>query len=415
MHGSLHQLSTQPLIEAAPLQACQVCVVIPVRDEALRLEGALAALAGQVDLHGRPVASERYEVIVLANNCTDASASIARVFARTHPEMVLQVAEVTLPQTDAHTGTARRLLMNEAWRRLTAIARPDGVIATTDGDTRVAPDWLAATLHEIELGAEAVGGRILADTTATDALEPGTRLYYLRDRRYRRLITECESYLDPVAHDPWPRHHHHFGASMAATLEAYARAGGMPAAPVLEDLAFYHALLRVDARFRHSLRVRAVTSPRRVARAPVGLGATLQQWHDLAAQHRPYLVPSARVIESTLRRQARLRSLWQCAQSERNLPRGETVRLAADLAIEPDRLAGAVSSGGPFGTVHEAVERWRERAQAELPATAEVEIGVAIEGLRALLCGLRMRHCRGGSAAEEVEAVPLPAMTANML
>jgi len=47
------------------------------------------------------------------------------------------------------------------------------------------------------------------------------------------LLAELEGWLDPDPADPLPRHHQHFGASLAVTVDAYRRAGGLPSMPGL--------------------------------------------------------------------------------------------------------------------------------------------------------------------------------------
>ena len=63
---------------APPLVGLQVSVVIPAKDEAEGLPATLAALANQTDLQGQPLPPGCFEVLVLANNCTDATAEVVR-------------------------------------------------------------------------------------------------------------------------------------------------------------------------------------------------------------------------------------------------------------------------------------------------------------------------------------------------
>ena len=86
-----------PLVAAAPSARCTVCVIVPARDEAGAIAATLHGLNRQIALDGRPFDRDRYEVIVLANNCRDATAEIARAFARAHPGLRLHVATRTLP------------------------------------------------------------------------------------------------------------------------------------------------------------------------------------------------------------------------------------------------------------------------------------------------------------------------------
>jgi hypothetical protein len=66
------------LIGVPPLPQCEVSVIIPAKDEAQTIAATLTALANQTDLNGQPLNPLTYEIIVLANNCTDESATIAR-------------------------------------------------------------------------------------------------------------------------------------------------------------------------------------------------------------------------------------------------------------------------------------------------------------------------------------------------
>jgi len=264
----------RPFLTTPPHPSVEAIIVIPVRDEAARLNFTLDALAAQVDLAGWPVNQSRWETILLANNCTDESAAMARAWAAQHPAVTLHVVERVLPPELAHVGWARRLLMDEAEHRLTGLGRERGVIASTDGDTRAAPTWFATTLAEVQRGADAVGGRILADRGIDDDPSPAPgRRYHLHDTAYQLLAAAWEDAIDPDPADPWPRHHQLFGASLAVTAAAYLRAGRLPPEPALEDMAFGRALRRVDARVRHSPLVQVPNSAAPVRRSPGSTGA----------------------------------------------------------------------------------------------------------------------------------------------
>ncbi len=259
---------------------CRAVAIVPARDEAETLGATLRAFAGQVDGIGRPLPRSSFEVIVLANNCRDDSAAIARRFAASAPGLTLQVAEAEFPPEVAHVGTSRKWLMDEACRRLLGSGKPRGVIASTDGDSRVGPTWLFETWRAVDRGADAVGGDIRTDRAGRLALCARTRRSYLRDVLYRRLVDELASRLDPDPRDPWPRHHHHTGASLAITARAYREVGGLPPLRSSEDLALVAAVRRAGLALRHAPRVRVVTSTRRLGRAAGGMADTLLGWTD---------------------------------------------------------------------------------------------------------------------------------------
>jgi len=108
------------LVQTPPLSQCEVCVIVPVRNEAELLEGCLQALASQIDLEGKPLDFNRYEVIVLANNCIDESVAIAHRFSLQNPDFRLHIVECTLSKQEAYIGRVRQMLMDEAYHRLTS-------------------------------------------------------------------------------------------------------------------------------------------------------------------------------------------------------------------------------------------------------------------------------------------------------
>lgn len=139
---------------------CRACITVPARNEEEGLRHCLDAFAAQTELDGTPMSSDSYEVILLLNNCTDASAAVAQVWCAEHPlAMPVHVAECTLPPEQAHVGTARRMLMDTAWHRLQGRVQGTGAILSTDADTAVAPDWVAQNLLALQ-AADVVGGTV---------------------------------------------------------------------------------------------------------------------------------------------------------------------------------------------------------------------------------------------------------------
>jgi len=400
-------------IKTPPSDDCEACVIIPVRNEARTLRETLRALADQRDSDGAPLDRARYEVIVFANDCTDHSAALVRAFAARHPTLALHVVERGYPAGTFHVGHARRMLMDEACRRLLVLGRRRGVIASTDGDTRVASTWIAATLREVAQGADAVCGRIVTDLPADTEAGRLTRQYHLRDVGYRLLVAEMESLLDPDPHDPWPRHHQHFGASLAVTAGAYLRAGRLPVVPYLEDVALYQALRRVDARIRHSPTVRVTTSPRLMGRTEVGLAQQLREWTAMGAARQPHRVESATAVEARLRAHHSLRVVWRAIGSGEAIPAHEITTVAHALGIRPNWLADSLAWRQTFGVLAEQVEQqqlitgeWAERWPA-------AEIAETVRALRVRRADLRRGTMRS-AAREEIEAVAVAVLTTDM-
>lgn len=427
--GAGNGTTIEPLVLTPPLPNCEVCVIIPIRDEAETLVETLSALATQIDLKGERLEPDCHEIILLVNNSQDDSAAIARSFASQHPSLTLHVVEITLPAPEAHVGKARRLLMDEAYRRLILLNRSRGIIASTDGDTRVSPTWIAATLQAMAQGVDVVGGRILMDPRDRAALDPQTRWAHLREVSYRHLMAELETYLDPLPWDPWPRHYQHWGGSLAVTAEIYQRSGRLPVVRSLEDIAFYRALVRIDARIRHSPGVQVVTSGRQTGRSETGLASQLRLWQEMGSQQQPCWVESAAAIETRFRSRQRLRQLWQRlgiksqlsnGQSRSSLNslvlgsqlleedhsfRAEVDSIAAQLGVPKDWLTDQLAGSTYFGQLFEQVEHYQQQAGAGVQNWPQVETQQAIHDLRLQLASLWQQGDYPLEALKQVQPV----------
>lgn len=371
------------LVTQLPLTSCEVCVIVPVRNEAENLATTLLALTNQVNLQGKPLAKNRYEIIVLANNCSDDSAEIARRFARTQP-VIIHVVEMTLEGDRAYIGWVRKLLMDEAYRRLKSIGRSLGIIASTDGDTKVSPTWIAATIAEINSGVDGVGGRIITERQERLAWDKLTRLYYLRYVGYLNLTARLEVLLDSDPDECYPRHYQHFGASLAVTAQIYAKVGGLPPLHSSEDVALYEALKRVDARFHHSPRVKVTTSARMKGRATAGLSARLSQLKMMAQNRQPVLVESADLIKARFLLRRWLRYLWNEQQAGKTHP-AKILAVAQKLDLTSELLEEIILRSPTFGLLVEQIGQYRQDNDTINRSWQKVTIQKAIADLRQMI------------------------------
>lgn len=354
--------STQSVADPTIYRTCppphprlQVSVIIPARNEAHHLIDTLDALRDQRRPDDSLVPAFQYEVLLLLNNCTDASEQVARQYQQRYPAFPLYIEAIQLPAPMANVGTARRLLMNEACRRLQQVNPMQGIIASTDGDTVVDAQWLYQIIKAIQDGNEAVGGRIL---TRPDGC--AVRRNHLRDVTYRMLIAQVEAQLDPQPNDPWPRHFQHFGANMAVTCTAYLRAGGLPRVPHLEDEALYRALLRTDARIRKSPQVRVFTSTRLNGQAAIGFSEQLRYWHRQNQQQQHQLAEPADGIIHRLRYRHQLRTIWQAyyqSQADTLIFNQQLSQVANSLRLCTSWLHQLLSRCRYFGECWEQVEQ----------------------------------------------------------
>jgi hypothetical protein len=298
------------LIARPPSPDLGFIVAIPVRNEELRLASCLDALLHQRD--GRfPLASNRFEIILLLNNCTDRSEDVAEHLAKKARDQgmaPIHIASVDLEPCQAHVGWARRLAMDEALRRLTSINRPQSIIATTDADTIVAPNWLAAAGNAAACGSDAIGGRLLPHPEEWMMLAPDLRSLIAQHRYYERQLARWIYSIDSGGGDPAPCHTDHNGASLAIKAAAYREVGGLPPLPSGEDRALWHLLERAGKICRHSNAMRVYTSTRFDGRACGGMATTLSGWNIRQQRRQEILVhhPAAALAHALARRTARL-------------------------------------------------------------------------------------------------------------
>ena len=325
-------------------------VVIPARNEEAALPALIASLAAQRDLAGAYLDPSSIEVLLLLNNCTDATASVARALQRVHAPLRLHVADIAFSLDEAHVGRARQVLFDAAFARFHGLKRMNGLTCTTDADSRPAPDWIVRTEMEVASGVVGVGGRITLDPDEAAALPYGVRKFLLLDIGYRRALEELRSLYAPEPHDPFPRHHQHFGGSLAVTAAAYAQAGGMPLRRSNEDVALYHAIVNAGGRFRHSPTVRVQTSARLIGRAHGGLADALGWWQRQAHSATPVMVESVHAAEVRL---AAL-GLWCADNPGRASP--------ASLRMTPDNPAADRSA-----EIHDTLRALRSLCAALRP------------------------------------------------
>ncbi len=342
-----------PFADLPPAGAdVRTIVVVPARDEAEHIGRALAALVEQRTREGRPLDPRSYETIVFANTCGDGTASIARAFAAERaPVHAVHVVEATLAAS-AHVGTARRLVMEAARARFARAGKPDGWIASTDADTVVAADWLAALRDEAARGVDAVMGRVGVARADRTAFAPDAARVYGRHLAYNRAVARAEAVLDPIAWDPAPRHNMQYAASLAVRADAYALAGGLPELPRGEDTALYAALVRCGARVRHSPRFLAFTSPRSSGRVDGGFATFVRQLHDAAGPEQ-WLVEQPEETLHHIRARAALRAYHRSGDVGSDAYRAVLRGFRLDFAA----CAELLDRSEPFGANLERFER----------------------------------------------------------
>lgn len=271
----------------APAPGLRACVVVPARDEQERIEACLRALAAQTG-----IAPEAVEVLLVLDACGDATEARAVALERELPQLRLHI----LRGPGEGAGAARKAGMDVACRRFVALGRDDGLIACTDADSVVAPDWISAQLDALVAGARAIGGRISLDPAEARALPAMVlaRREQLSADRFTRVRAESLA-----AGEREPEHWQFSGASMAVTAATYREIGGIdPDFAALEDEAFERRLREHGVAIARPLSVRVTTSARRHGRARRGLALDLEV-HDWLARrsYRADEYPLQRLVE----------------------------------------------------------------------------------------------------------------------
>jgi Glycosyl transferase family 2 len=318
-----------PLIshaESAPLAPglhrgearCPAIVAIPARDEEERIGACLGALAEQVD-------AGPFAVLVLANNCSDRTGEIVRAFAHEAPFDV-HLFDIRLSGANAHAGFSRRLAMNAASHLLDE----EGVILSTDADSRADANWLAGNLAELRAGADIVCGMICPDMVESARLPSHVHERGVLEYVYERKATELECLLDPLPWDCWPRHRMETGASLAMRAGLYVEVGGVPDVQPAEDRALVANVRRNGGCVRHSFAPQVITSCRLDGRARGGWADDLaERVRNPAAQCHDVLEPALDLYRRASLRQA-MRKAW---------PTSEVAAWAARLRVSAADLA----------------------------------------------------------------------------
>ncbi len=350
----------------------RVVVAIPVRNEVARIQGCLRALARQ-----QGAAADR--VVLLLNGCIDGTRQAIEDIAPSLA-VAIEIVERDLHGEDATAGMARSLAVAHAAHGLTA----RDILMTTDADGAVAPNWVAANLDALAQGADIVCGRAVIDWAEALLIPDHLHADDALECRLGALIDEIATLVDPQPHDPWPRHTEHSGASLAFTVAAWRRAGGIPPIPCGEDRAFVDRLRDIDARIRHDPNVQVTVSGRTQGRAAGGMADTIRR--RMVVQDE--FIDAALEPASDRYRRVSLRALARALWSGKTTDAQPLIEaLGVDNAIV-HRAMAAKHFGQAWTALEQAcpVLSFRRVRFRDLPAEIE-----AAETLRAYVAGLLQR------------------------
>jgi glycosyltransferase involved in cell wall biosynthesis len=212
-----------------------IAVLIPAHNEEDLIQACLDSVqiaAAAPGLHG-----EKVSIVVALDRCTDSTAAIAQSVG---------VQTVALPA--GNVGQARAAAAEHA------LAQGARWLATTDADSRVPRDWLAA---QLAYDCDAFCGLVGVDDWLDFPLS------------VQRAYTRTQMLADG--------HPHVHGANMGISAAMYRRSGGFQSLKVSEDVALVSALVRLGATIARKPSPVVMTSPRRASRATGGFADYLKE------------------------------------------------------------------------------------------------------------------------------------------
>lgn len=261
------------------VSSATIAVAIPAHNEAALIGRCLDALAAQAD-------AGPFKIIVLANDCSDDTASIARL-----PRGIdVRVIEIRMPDGRRGAGHARRLAMAHAGEFGT-------ILLTTDADCVADPDWVAAHRAAFARGVDAVAGRVSGDWNEISLLPDRARAIGALEWEYLALLARAEALFAPRPHDPWPRHAQCCGANIGITRAMLERVGGVPALATGEDRALVAAVEAAGGLVRYDPAPHVTASARTMGRASGGMADALAARQSADYRSDEQFVPVDRLLE----------------------------------------------------------------------------------------------------------------------
>jgi GT2 family glycosyltransferase len=353
------------------MRSLQIVVAIPVKNEEERIGACLNALAAQTRKFDR--------LVLLLNNCTDATFDICNEFRAQHSGV--EIYQETLHGRLASAGEARRLAF-----QLAAMPCSEAILMTTDADAVPERFWIEKNAQEIAAGAQAVCGATEVNPQDTLAI-PRVLQDDARETFLLAVLDEITALLNPDPFDPWPRHQQQSGASIALRGDILQLAGGPPHVATCEDRVLIEKLRLVDARIRHAPHIRVQVSGRAEGRAAGGMAETIARRmirRDELTDEK--LEPAIDALRRATA-QARLRAVRQSGEDE--------MALARDLLIDPTdmhRIVQANFHGQAWAEIQAVSPVLHRRRVAFAELSREIRLAIELRDRLRLENATAQRH-----------------------
>ena len=317
------------LIEDDPNPGLKTIVAIPVHNES-GLERCLDSLFNSADTTSPTDANRETglslhtEVLILINAALEAPAEVlaqnlvtlesvrAWIASHPHPSIRFYVwLDHSFGKKEAGVGLARKILMDEAARRFSAIGNPGGIIASMDADAIVDPNYLEALVDHfngdgkekpgIAGSGQNVSGRPDHSASGPDGcsiyfehpLDPSSGNVPPKSHPYETFPHETfppevyeaiaqyelhlRYYVNAVRSTGYPYAFHTVGSAFAVRAGVYCMEGGMNRRQGGEDFYFIQKVAQ-RGNFSECNTTRVVPSPRPSDRVPFGTGPAVEKY-----------------------------------------------------------------------------------------------------------------------------------------
>jgi len=356
----------------------RIAVAIPVCNEVERIERCVAALAEQRDVNGLLLSRGQIRIVLLVNGSTDGT--YAFILANLERwRVAISVFNIALPASRQNAGAARRMANHAA---LDVLPERGGALFMTDADSAVPPDWISRHIRLLHTGYDAVAGLVELHPEDCREILPSLLQRGALEDRYSSLLDQIESLVDPISHDPWPRHYNASGANISVRTDALRGMGDFPQIACGEDRLFIRMLEAQGRIVRHDCGIRVLTSGRLFGRAVGGMADTLRhRLREPNAECDPRLEPTqCALYRATLRKE--LRTAW----AERDYFPSAVFTWAKHFAIS-DQLAVNAGASKTFEDAWQKLEGIspRLKRQPVSPCDLATEIRRA-EDILGMLC-----------------------------
>ena len=261
-----------------PSATAPLAVIIPARNEAAVIGATLRSWCAQRLPDGTPVDSTAYELILVANNCTDATVARAITFGQAHPYLQFTVLNVSLTAPQANVGTARLLGGQYALDRCT---HSGGQLFFSDADTLADP----YLVHGLQCAFAAPHTSAVGAYLSTGNAALGT--YHAAFLQYEKHLSQ---YL-ATRSGQRATHNYFSGAGMGITRAAYRDVGGIRPLSFNEDKQLRADLESRDHQIAYPSDCVVHTSCRQLGRVSWGMSKQLAQWVERERAGLPLLVP----------------------------------------------------------------------------------------------------------------------------